>query len=551
MKKEISLLKKGLFNSPNMDTKITTRSLSKKEKILGHFVGPLGLIFVVNTIAALVEKFFTQQVGLAYGESDMAVHMGDVYGIIMTVAKILGIFTGLLNGWLISHTKCRQGRMRPWYLIFGFISIITGAFIFLFSPEVMGAGYWYYFFFFVIVYNTIGSAYFFLFKDNIVSISTRDPQEKNQLTFIRKVSWTLISGIIIGMIVSSVLMPYWLDHDINGYPILMIALSIVAIPLLLLEYFYTRERIIEDVAVEVGTDNENKVPLGKQLKALFTNKYYVIMTVLATVVGIADNFKGGNVQYFYIKYILGGSEHQEMYMIYQIITGIPLGLGAIIAYPLGKKFGIKNVTWAGFLCALIGSVLGWLFPDNMYVAFAAGFIRQVGFIPNAYISASLLCFAFDDVEYKSGYRLEGLLGVAIVVAIQAGIYAPFAGGYESTLLKIGFADNESYVPSEQVKNYIVLAFYLFDIITAAANVILLPFVDVEKKLPTINAELLRRKKEAVLARGETWIEPEEENNKYLAKKAEADKKQAEKEAKKKAKADAKAAKKAKKDDKSE
>ena len=205
MKKEISLLKKGLFNSPNMDTKITTRSLSKKEKILGHFVGPLGLIFVVNTIAALVEKFFTQQVGLAYGESDMAVPMGDVYGIIMTVAKILGIFTGLLNGWLISHTKCRQGRMRPWYLIFGFISIITGAFIFLFSPEVMGAGYWYYFFFFVIVYNTIGSAYFFLFKDNIVSISTRDPQEKNQLTFIRKVSWTLISGIIIGMIVSSMI----------------------------------------------------------------------------------------------------------------------------------------------------------------------------------------------------------------------------------------------------------------------------------------------------------------------------------------------------------
>ena len=36
MKKEISLLKKGLFNSPNMDTKITTRSLSKKEKILGN-----------------------------------------------------------------------------------------------------------------------------------------------------------------------------------------------------------------------------------------------------------------------------------------------------------------------------------------------------------------------------------------------------------------------------------------------------------------------------------------------------------------------------------
>jgi hypothetical protein len=34
-------------------------------------------------------------------------------------------------------------------------------------------------------------------------------------------------------------------------------------------------------------------------------------------------------------------------------------------------------------------------------------------------------------------------------------------------------------------------------------------VDVEKHLPEINAELRRRKKAAVLERGEEWIEPEE------------------------------------------
>ena len=114
-----------------------------------------------------------------------------------------------------------------------------------------------------------------------------------------------------------------------------------------------------------------------------------------------------------------------------------------------------------------------------------------------------------------------------------------------------------------------LAFYLFDIILAAAMVILLPFVDVEKHLPTINAELLRRKKEAVLARGEEWVEPEElerrekeaaareheqnrihdlreycakkgldfeiENKKYLEKEAEKQRRAAEKAAKKAAK----------------
>ena len=61
--KELSLLSKGLFNQSFMDSRAKTRTVSQKERILGHLVGPLGLIFVVNTIAALVEKFFTQQTG--------------------------------------------------------------------------------------------------------------------------------------------------------------------------------------------------------------------------------------------------------------------------------------------------------------------------------------------------------------------------------------------------------------------------------------------------------------------------------------------------------
>jgi len=89
--------------------------------------------------------------------------------------------------------------------------------------------------------------------------------------------------------------------------------------------------------------------------------------------------------------------------------------------------------------------------------------------------------------------LEGLLGVAIITAIQSLIYAPFAGGYEATILKLGFVDIEGVVPSSEVTNFMVLAFYLFDVILAVAYLVLLPMLDVEKKLPKINAELARRK----------------------------------------------------------
>lgn len=510
-KEHKALLSGGLFDKPFMNSRVKTRAVSKKEKFLGHFLGPLGLIFVVNTIAALVEKFFTQQVGAMYGTGnvEMIQKMGGYYEVIMTVTKVLGVGLGLLIGFLLSRTKSKQGRFRPWYLIFGFMSIIIGALIFLFPGTILGESYWYYFFFMLICYNTVGSSFFYTFRDNIVSVSTRDPKEKAQLTFIRKMSWTLISGILIGMLISSVVLPFWLEKDINGYPTLLIILSVVAIPLFLMEYYYTRERIIEDVAEEV--ENENKVPLKAQIKALFTNKYWIILTFLALIQGIVDAFKGGNVQYFYIKFMLGGAENGSMYMLYQIVTGIPLGLGAIVAYPLAKKFGIKNITFAGYVLVLVGSILGWIMPDNIPVAMAAGFLRQFGMIPNAYIFASLMYYAYDSIEYKSGFRVEGLLSTAIVGAIMGLIYAPFAGGYESTILKLGFVDAEGVLASETVKSFMSLSFYLFDIIMAVAFLVLIPFVNVEKKLPEINAELLRRKKEAILAKGGTWLEPEEQD----------------------------------------
>ncbi len=510
MKKDIQLLHDGLFDKPIMDSRVKSRAMTKKEIILGHLVGPLGLIFVINTIAALVEKFFTQQTGAMYGVDNVAMiqQMGGVYEVVMTAAKILAMLTALLNGWLMQHTRSRQGRTRPWHLIFGFISIIVGSLIFLFPGNTLGEGYWYYFFFLLICYHTIGSCYFYLFRDTICSLVTRSPSEKTRVKFIRQMSWTLISGIVIGMLVSMVVLPMWLEHDINGYAQLLIILSIAAIPLLLIEYYHTKERVIEDVTA-VSAEKVNAIPLKQQLRALLTNRYYLIFLVLATLDGIASNFKGGNVQYFYIKYMLGGEENPLMYTIYQVVTGIPLGIGAFAIYPLAKKFSVRNVSFVGFALIFLGSILGWMFPSNLTVAMIAGFIRQIGYLPHAYITATLFCFAYDSVEYKSGYRLEGLLGVSVITAIQTVIYAPFAGGFESSILSMGFVDVAGVAPSTDVTSFMTLAFYLLDIIFAGAYLLLLPFMDVEKHMPQINATLLARRKAAVEARGEAWVDPEE------------------------------------------
>lgn len=104
----------------------------------------------------------------------------------------------------------------------------------------------------------------------------------------------------------------------------------------------------------------------------------------------------------------------------------------------------------------MGSITGWVFTDNLTIVLVSGFIRQLGMLPNAYVFATMICYAYDSIEQKSGLRLEGLLGVAIIGAIQTAVSAPFAGGYESSILQLGF-------------------------------------VDIEKKLPQINAELKARR----------------------------------------------------------
>ena len=113
------------------------------------------------------------------------------------------------------------------------------------------------------------------------------------------------------------------------------------------------------------------------------------------------------------------------------------------------------------------------------------------------------------MEHDSGYRLEGLLGPAIVLAVQTILTAPFAGGYESGILKLGFVDVQGITPNSDVLQFMTFAFYMFDIVASIIYIVLLPFVDIEKKLPQINEDLRERQKQIALSKGEEWIEPEE------------------------------------------
>lgn len=498
--KDIRLLGKGLFESRIMDSRIKSQTVTRKEKIIGHMLAPLGMVMLVNTIAALLELFFTEQVPL-----DAIYGTGTYLGMTM-LSRALGTGMGLLMGWVIEHTVSRQGRVRPWYLITGLVAIATGLGLFL-VPELSKESYLVYVYAFYVIYSVIGLSMYATFNNVIVSLSTRDFSERTSIQFFRKIGWTLISGMLIGLVVTSVIYYSWLIHDRDAWWQLIAILTGAAVPLLFLEYYYTRERVTEDVA-ERADENAAKMPLGRQVKALLTNKYYLLMLIGTTIGGIMDNLRGGNVTTNFCRWVLGATAENGIQTMYTILSGVPLGLGVIVAYPLAKKFGVRNISLVGFSLVAAGSVLGLLFPQNVLIAYVAGFIKNIGLIPNGYVFAALLSGVNDSVEHRSGFRPEGILGVAIIGIVQSIIYLPFTGSYETILIATGFDATLAAQP-QGVMNWISIAFYGLDLVFAAAWIVILPFMDLEKRMPQINADLLERKKQAVVARGEEWVEPEQ------------------------------------------
>lgn len=555
--KDIRLLERGLFEKRFMDSRVHTRTMSTKEKLLGHLLGPLGMIMLVNVINALLELYYTEQVPLdtMYGTG--------TYLTMTTTRSVVGVFMGLLIAWLVQHTKSRQGRVRPWVLTGGLIAVVSSTFMFM-IPRGADRAYLVMVWVTNFTYSLVG-CHLYNTSGNLVALCTRDFNERTTIGFLRKISLTLISGILIGLILMSIVYYRFLINDRSLWWKMILGTAIFASVFIVIEYFWTRERVTEDArARSEAQHTSDTYPIKDQLKALLTDKYYLIMLVCTFLVGLIEAMKGGNVNTNYCRWVLGANAENNFQMIYTIASGVPLGIGALSVYPLTKKWGVRKFSILGFSIALVSGVFGWIFAYNSTMAIIIGFIKNLGLIPYAYITISLFASALDNVEYRTGMRLDGMLGVAVIGIVTGLLSSPFGGMYETVLLAKGF-DGALAVQSRTVTDWICLCFWGLDILTAIIYIITMSVYDIDKKLPAINQALHDRRKQAVIDSGEEWIEPEEaekrereeiareteenrlrdlkdrcarkgldfeaENNKYLAKRAEKERRAAERKAK--------------------
>ena len=136
----------------------------------------------------------------------------------------------------------------------------------------------------------------------------------------------------------------------------------------------------------------------------------------------------------------------------------------------------------------------------MVIVLIGQFIKNIGGLPCAYVFAALSADVSDHVEWKNGFRVDGLASsvnsviLTICTGIAAGVLNYFLAkaGYiapefvEATGQTIGFAQNMG------VQNVITFFFLGNEVITAVILIVLLIFLNVEKHLDTIHNDLKAR-----------------------------------------------------------
>lgn len=466
-------------------SKITNENVTAKEKWLGYLAGPAGALLLNAVLASYLNVYYTDVLKLT------GVWGGAFLALFPIISKIIDAVTNVIMGQIIDRTRTGQGKARPWLLVSAPLVAVTGILLF----TVPKAGQTVQALWVMLSYNLFYSFALTIYNMShglMVPLSTRNTEQRGSLSVFNNVASVMISGIIVALIFPMAVLPA-IGVDKAKWITVMAIISLLALPLTLLEYYFTRERITEET---VGSCGE-KLSIAAQLKAVLTDRYWVVIILYFLIYTFGANVKNMSLVY-YCNYVLGTYNDGITQTLVSVIGGIPMGIGIFAVWPLAKKFGKRNVTAAGFVLYVIGGLVCLLDPKSMTVVLAGQFIKNIGGLPCAYVFAALMADVLDHMEWKCGHRVDGFSASmqSIIITVCAGL----SGGLFNLLLsRAGYMAPElidgktvATVQNAATQNVIVGCFLGVEIFTGVILIVLLLFLNVEKVIHKEQAEIRAR-----------------------------------------------------------
>ena len=418
----------------------TVYKTSTIEKV-AYGMGDVACNVVFAITSSLLVYFYTNVAGVS----------AALVGTILLASRIFDGVSDLMMAQITDKVNSRLGKYRCWVLWMAIPYAVSAVLLVCVpggSSTAVQAAYIF------ITYNlctTVCYTALNLPYSSLAPTMTNDDQDLAKLNLFR-MSMSPIGNLII----TALTLPFirMMGGDRRAWIIVTAIYGIIAIAMLLWTFFGTKERFHPTAAKET-----EGLPFSQRLKALFANKYFIILTFTMIAVSLYQNVNGTCTTY-YAQYMLGNPEGMGLL---QTAEKIPWIIGVIILAPFIKKFGKRNLVLAGaILC-----------------------VASMGLV----LIAPTLADVIEYGHWKTGLRVHALVFSAFTVGQKLG------GGLAAWIIghlmeASGFTGLEVEIPSAvaMVKNL-----YIWGSVLAWGLVAVLMIIyHLDKQYNTIITELAER-----------------------------------------------------------
>lgn len=500
--------KKSVFENPVLSTKVKSANVKPVEALIGYLVGPFCGMLANCIFGSYLAKYFSDV--LFAGDTSSGVQL--FLTLFPILSAILIVAGNLVAGQIVERTRTRAGKARP-YILLSSVTVAVASVLMFIQPidNTVFKMVW-----LVIAYNLFYAVAFPLYNtanSALVPVSTRNGNQRNVLASF--INMALLGGAGAGSIVFPMVMLIFANAfpgpegsglpSSNGYLILFIIIGVITFLGCIAQYYFTRERVTEEsfsenAEAETSKKEEGKakvLPLGQQAKALFSDKFFIVVIIFYFLYQMAGGIKNASMEAYTSAIFADSAVGSNFAMsILGVIGAVPMAVAILFVAPLCNKFGKRPVVLIGMAVGCLGGVLAGIFYENLVVAAVGIAIKCLGSAPAGYMILAMIADCLDHGEAKNGFRCDGL-AMSIYSSIMIAS-VPIATGIVNGL-RGGLGDATGSVVS-----YI----WIETVAYGLAAVVML-FYGVEKFLKKDKQTILDRQKAEAEAAGIEWIPPEE------------------------------------------
>lgn len=446
-------------------------NFKKLSERLAYGFGDFGCNIIYTAMSAFLLFYYTDYAGVSAFAVDT----------IMMVSRLFDGVSDIIMGVIVDRTKSKYGKARPWILRMCIPFAISGVLLFSVPTSWAETPKLIYVF---ITYNLVSTVVYTAINvpySALNALMTQNPYERSVLSIFRNLLAT--AGTLTINIFTLPLVEFFGNNALAWTKTFFI-FGIVAIIAFLYTFWGTSERV-KSVAQLQSTEN-NDVPVLVGIKALFKNKYWIMMTGMLALFFLMYAINGGSTVY-YAKDILGD---KNLVGTINGIFNIVQICGMFFIAMMIKKFGKRNIFALGLVLDIIGMLILNYSNGVMSLIIISSIIRGLG---NACGGATMWAMVSDTIDYgewKTGYRTEGLVNSACSFGwkIGNGIGSALLG----LILEAGGYVGTAITQTETALFSIEICFIWIPIAIYVIGLVIMSFYHLDKEFPAIIRDLNNR-----------------------------------------------------------